>query len=58
MSTDREVKVKEIKIYFKRIYSHIIDKIDDDEVQFLWDLLNGRSEDTKSNKSHHYEESI
>ena len=44
MKTDREVKIKEIKIYFKKKYSHLIDNMTNDQIQFLWDLLNGRSD--------------
>ena len=43
MKTDMEVKIKEIKIYFKEQYSYLIDNMKDHQIQILWDLLNGRS---------------
>ena len=42
MKTDREVKVIEIKAYFKEQYGHLIDNMKDEQIQLLWDLLNGR----------------
>jgi|TARA_Y100000310_G_scaffold327820_1_gene394756 hypothetical protein len=43
MQTDREIKIKEIKIYFKERYGDLIDNMGNNDIAFLWELLNGRS---------------
>ncbi len=49
MKTDRETKTEEIKIYFKEQYSYIIDNMENNDISFLWELLNGRSNVQRKN---------
>jgi|TARA_Y100000034_G_scaffold2256_1_gene2800 hypothetical protein len=53
MKTDKEIKIEEIKIYFKECYSHIVDEVSDSHVQLLWEILNGRSEDIEPKQCEH-----